>query len=172
MNKKEILIGVISDTHIPSRGPIIPESIIQDFLNKNIDYIFHLGDYTTLDAHKSLIKLFGKDKVISVSGNMDEQKITQILPKTREISIIGYKIFLTHGSGGPNGIIERLNREFNLINYDIIIFGHTHRPLNEKRDGKLYLNPGTPTDKRFTNVNSYSYLKLSQNKIDVDIIYL
>jgi len=43
-DKDELLIGLISDTHVPSRVPHIPEVIIEDFKNKNIDYLFHLGD--------------------------------------------------------------------------------------------------------------------------------
>ena len=67
----------------------------------------------------------------------------------------------------------RLNKRFDLSPYDIIIFGHVHRPYNEVwRDGKLYLNPGTPTDKRFTDINSYGYLRISNDKVEPEIIYL
>jgi len=172
IDKDEFLIGVISDTHIPSRSPKIPEEIINDFLDRKVDYIFHLGDYTILDVYKELTNIFGKDKIFAVSGNMDEQKLSSQLPETRDLKILDYKIFLTHGSGGPKGIIERLNRDYNLSKYDIVIFGHTHKPLKEKRNGKLYLNPGTPTDKRFTKINSYAYLKLSKSNVDFEIKYL
>ena len=40
------------------------------------------------------------------------------------------------------------------------------------RDDKLYLNPGTPTDKRFTDINSYGYLRISNDKVEPEIIYL
>ena len=172
IEKNEFLIGLISDTHIPSRTPKIPQEIINDFLDRKVDYIFHLGDYTTLNVYNDLINTFGKEKIIGVSGNMDEQKISSQLPKTRDISILNHKVFLTHGSGGPDGIIERLNNNYDLFKYDIVIFGHIHRPIHEKRDGKLYLNPGTPTDKRFTKINSYAYLKLSKNNVDFKIKYL
>ena len=80
---------------------------------------------------------------------------------------------MTHGTGGPNIIIKRLNKTHNLEPYDIIIFGHVHRPYNEVwRDGKLYLNPGTPTDKKFTDINSYGYLRISKDKVEPKIIYL
>ena len=48
-----------------------------------------------------------------------------------------------------------------------------HRPYNEIwKDGKLYLNPGTPSDKRFTEINSYGYLRISKEKVEPEIIEL
>lgn len=172
INKDKILIGVISDTHLPSRGSEIPQQIIKDFKDKNVDYIFHLGDFTTLETYNSLIENFDKDKIIAISGNMDNREINEKLPTEKELEILGHKIFLTHGSGGPYRIIERLNKSYNLSKYDIILFGHTHHPFKEERDGKLYLNPGTPTDKKFTDVNSYAFLEISKNKVNFEIKYI
>jgi hypothetical protein len=172
VHKDIVIIGIISDTHIPSRVQEIPESIIQDFQEKNVDFVFHLGDFTTLKTYNHLIDVFGKDKVIAISGNMDNHEIAKILPNQRELDILGHKIFLIHGSGGPKGIIKRLNRSYDLDMYDIIIFGHVHHPFNERRGGKLYINPGTPTDKRFTDVNSYGILELTESNINFKIKYL
>lgn len=173
-NKKELLIGLISDTHIPSRVPQIPQVIIDDFKEKEIDYLFHLGDFEKLKVYQNLIDNFGKDKVIAVIGNMDfDRKLKALLPETIELELFGHKIFMTHGTGGPNIIIKRLNKLYKLEPYDIIIFGHVHRPYNEFwRDGKLYLNPGTPTDKTFTDINSYGYLRISKDKVEPKIVYL
>ncbi|MHA1293449.1 MAG: metallophosphoesterase family protein [Promethearchaeota archaeon] len=171
-NKSELLIGLISDTHIPSRVPEIPAVIIDDFKEKNIDYLFHLGDYTSIKAYNSFIDTFGKNKVVAIRGNMDDRDLN-FLPETREFELFGHKIFLVHGMGGPNIIIKRLNKYYDLSEYDIIIFGHVHRPYNEKwRDGKLYINPGTPTDRKFTDINSYGFLKISRFKVEPKIIYL
>ncbi len=173
IDKDELLIGLIGDTHIPSRVSEIPSNIIEDFKNKNIDYLFHLGDFTSCKAYKNLQETFGKDKVIGVLGNMDSHRLKKILPEFLEFNLYGHKIFMTHGMGGPNIIIKRLNKKFNLSNYNIIIFGHVHRPYNEIwRDEKLYLSPGTPTDKHFTDINSYGYLKISKEEIEPEIIYL
>jgi len=172
INKDKVLIGVISDTHLPSRGSEIPQQIIKDFKDQNVDYIFHLGDFTTLDTYNSLIENFDKDNIFAISGNMDNHEINQKLPKQQKLNILGHKIFLTHGSGGPRRIIERLNKNLDLNKYDIILFGHTHHPVNEEREGKLYLNPGSPTDKRFTDVNSYAFLEITKNKVNSEIKYL
>ena len=172
-DKKELLIGLIADTHVPSRTLKIPDAIMNDFEERNVDYVFHLGDFTSIEAYNQLIKRFRKEKVIGILGNMDVGEIRNILPESLELDLFGHKLFLTHGMGGPNIVIKRLNKHFDLSKYDIIIFGHVHRPYNEIwRDGKLYLNPGTPTDKRFTDINSYGYLRISKDKVEPEIIEL
>lgn len=172
-DKEELLIGLIGDTHIPSRASEIPKQIISDFKDKNIDYLIHLGDFTQLKVYINLQETFGKDKIIGVLGNMDNHKIKEILPETAELDLFGHKTFITHGTGGPNIIIKRLNKTHDLSNYDIIIFGHVHKPYNERwKDGKLYICPGTPTDRVFTDINSYGFLKISKEKIEPEIIYL
>lgn len=172
-NKKELLIGLIGDTHVPSRVPEIPKSIIDDFKERKIDYLIHLGDFDITKVHQNLQKTFGKDKLLAIQGNMDNKELKQSLPKSMDLEAYGYKIFITHGTGGPDDIMENLNDMFDLSNYDIIIFGHVHRPFNEKwKDGKYYISPGTPTDKIFTKINSYGYLRISKEKIEPEIIYL
>ena len=172
-DKESLLIGLISDTHIPSRTDQIPPQILEDFKEREIDYLFHLGDFTTMEAYKRLQNDFGEDKMIGILGNMDDGKLKDILPETRELELYGKKIFMVHGMGGPNIIIKRLNKHYDLSPYDIIIFGHVHRPYNEVwKDGKLYLNPGTPTDKRFTDINSYGFLRISEKEVNPEIIEL
>lgn len=172
-DKDKLLIGLIGDTHVPSTVAEIPEFIIDDFKEKNIDYLIHLGDFTKLNVYTNLQDIFGKDRVIGIIGNMDDYELRNILPETIELNLYGHKIFITHGMGGPNIILKRLNKRFDLKEYDIIIFGHVHRPYNERwRDGKLYISPGTPTDKKFTDINSYGYLKISKEKVEPEIIKL
>ncbi|MFW9999667.1 MAG: metallophosphoesterase family protein [Candidatus Hodarchaeota archaeon] len=172
-DKEQLLIGLIGDTHIHSRKGDTLQKIIDDFKAKKVDYIFHVGDYTHYKVYKELQDIFGKERFIGIVGNMDDSKLSTELPKKIELDLFGHKIFVTHGEGGPHNIIERLNKRFDLSEYDIIIFGHAHRPFNEKKeDGKLYISPGTPTDKRFTDINSYGYLKISKDKVDPEIIYL
>ena len=93
-DKEELLIGLISDTHVPSRASEIPDIVIDDFKGKNIDYVFHMGDFTSLEVYEHLINTFGKEKVIAVIGNMDSgsHKLRKILPKTLDFNLYGHKI--------------------------------------------------------------------------------
>ena len=175
-DKKELLIGLLSDTHIPHRTSEFPEDVVKDFKERKVDYVFHLGDFTTFKAYKRLIDEFGVDKVIAVRGNMDFDQEIKKLPEKLEFEILGHKVLMIHGMGGPNMIIKRLIKKLDLLNsnYDLVIFGHTHRPENEKQQGILFFNPGTtsPIDNKFTIVSSYGYLKISREKIEPQIIYL
>lgn len=171
-SKDEILIGLIADTHIPSRCVEIPKIIIDDFLDKSVDYVFHLGDFTEYRVYEELQDIFGKDKVIGIRGNMDDSKINAELPDRLELAAYGYNILLLHGWGGPNMVIRRLKKHVDLEKYHIILFGHIHKPLTEKVENQYFINPGTPTDKKFTDINSYGFLTLSKEKIKPEIRYL
>jgi putative phosphoesterase len=176
-DKKELLIGVLSDTHIPHRTKVFPEIVIEEFKKRKVDYVFHLGDFTEFKVYQHLIDQFGKEKVIAVRGNMDfDHQLNAILPDKIELEIFGHKLLLVHGMGGPNMIIKRLIKNLNLSNSskDVVIFGHTHRPENEIVDGILFFSPGTtsPIDNKFTVVSSYGYLKITEGKIEPEIIHL
>lgn len=176
-DKEELLIGVLSDTHVPQRTPQMPEVVINDYKKRNVDYIFHLGDFSSLDSYNYLINTFGEKKVIAVRGNMDfDPKLLKFLPEKLEFEIFEHKILMLHGMGGPNMIIRRLIKHLDLLNsdYDLVIFGHTHRPVNEKHNDILFFNPGTttPVDNRFTVISSYGYLRISKSIIEPEIIYL
>ena len=171
-NKKELLIGLMGDTHIHSREGDILQNILDDFKEKAIDYLVHLGDFTSYMVYKNLQDTFGKEKVIGLIGNMDDSELRKVLPETIDLELFGHKIFMTHGTGGPNIIIKRLNKSHDLSKYNIIIFGHVHRPYNETwRDGKLYISPGAPTGTKFTVNKSYGYLTISKENIKPEIIY-
>ena len=176
IDKHEVLIGVLSDTHVPHRSSNVPQIIYDDFKRRNVDFVFHLGDFTSFEVYNELIEIFGEKKVFAVIGNMDfDDKIRKTLPEKIEMDIIGHKALLLHGMGGPNMIVRRLIKKLDLMNsdYNIVIFGHTHRPVNEIHDGILFFNPGTttPIDNKFTVVSSYGFLHISKDKIQPEIIY-
>ena len=158
--KDSLLIGVISDTHVPHRTSKIPDNVIEDLKKRNIDYLFHLGDFTSFAPYQELVRVFGRESFIAVRGNMDfDSELKRILPDKLEIEIFDHKILMIHGMGGPNMILKRLMKKLDLpnSNYDMVIFGHTHRPVNEIFDGICAF----VVDKRpkFAAV-SHSYLQL------------
>ncbi|MFX0146714.1 MAG: metallophosphoesterase family protein [Candidatus Hodarchaeota archaeon] len=175
-NKDELLIGVISDTHVPHKISEISQEVIGDFKRRKVDYVFHLGDFTSYQAYQKLATTFRPEHLIAIHGNMDfDKKLRRELPEKIEMEILGHKILMVHGMGGPDGIVDRLIKKLNLLSskYDIVIFGHTHRPLNEIRNKILFFNPGTTTknykDPSFSG--SYGYLVISKNKIEPEIVY-
>lgn len=132
MEKKTIRIGVISDTH----GSLNP-NVMKIF--EGVDYIFHAGDIGSLNIVYDLMEIA---PVEAVYGNMDTW---QVMEKTKEkvvIPMMGHVIGLAHGGGSPVDIIQRLEQMFKTDNVDVIVFGHTHSPLEERRGKVFFFNPG------------------------------
>jgi len=128
-----IKIGVLSDTHIPSRCPALPQVILEKLQNVNL--ILHAGDWEDLFFLPELQKI---SDVIGVYGNMDSFEVKRILPAKRVITVEKIKIGITHGSGGPWGIKERVRELFEGEDIKAIVFGHTHQALIEWEDDMLF----------------------------------
>jgi putative phosphoesterase len=159
-------IYVISDTHIPERARTIPGKLLDDL--KNADLILHAGD---IADSKVLEILRGVCKEVkAVWGNMDPPELRKSIPEREIISIEGLRLGIAHGYGNPLKLIDTVSNIFKGERLDIIVFGHSHFPVNETRAGVLYFNPGSPTDKIFSVVNSYGILELKDKQIKAEII--
>ena len=150
-------IAVISDTHIPDRAHQIPNKILESF--KKMDMIIHAGDLVDLSILETLKSIC--QNVKAVSGNMDPVEVKKYLPDKQLFTVGKYKIGLTHGSGHPAYLIEMVSDIFKKDKVDIIIFGHSHYPINEKRGKILYFNPGSLTDTAFSPFNSYGIIEIN-----------
>jgi len=106
--------------------------------------IVHAGDMVDLDAINELKSIC--PKIVAVAGNMDSQTIMNKFPAKQVFEILGFKIGLMHGSGAPLNLIKVLKNAFKNERPDIIIFGHSHKSMNEVIDGILFFNPGSATD--------------------------
>ncbi|MDD2751537.1 MAG: metallophosphoesterase [Candidatus Omnitrophica bacterium] len=157
-------IIVISDTHIPDRAIDLPEEIIPQI--KGADMVIHAGDLVSLKVWDKLKKLC--PNVHAVYGNMDPFEVRKVLSEKEVISVGKYKIGLMHGIGAPVGLVEVMAKSFKDDNVDIIIFGHSHAPFNEKKGRILFFNPGSLTDKVFSPYNSYGILEIN-DKIEARI---
>lgn len=158
-------IVVLSDTHIPRTAQDMPAAVYEEI--KKADMVIHAGDFVEREFYEKLSKM--KD-MKAVCGNMDALNLRNILSSKELIKIGKYKIGLIHGYGVPSEIMETVRREFGKV--DAIVFGHSHKPVNIVKDGVLFFNPGSPTDKIFAEYNSYGILELTDNKIEGKIIRL
>ncbi len=148
-------IGVISDTHITEKSKHLPDAVVKGF--KGVDMIVHAGDIGSagiLDTLRSLCP-----NVKAVWGNMDPDELKRILPEKEIFKAGKYRIAVTHGCGAAHKVIEYVQSLFKHDHVDVIIFGHSHEPCNEKRGGILFFNPGSPTDRMFAPYNSYGIIE-------------
>ncbi len=154
---------VISDTHIPDRYEDVPVSVNSAL--KDADLIIHAGDFTSVEYFRALEST---KKLKAVLGNLDEPDLKKYL-KEKEVFVISkYKIGLIHGFGKAENVLENAQKSFDET-FDLIIFGHTHNPINKKIGKTVFFNPGSPTDKIFAAYNSYGIIDLNDT-IDAKIL--
>jgi putative phosphoesterase len=156
-------ILVMSDTHIPRSSHDFPQEVYDQI--KNVDMIIHAGDMVEKEVYDKLSSLRPTKAVL---GNMDSMKLREVLNEKEILDMDGVKIGIIHGYGAPINILETVKKEFKGVN--AIIFGHTHKPVNEIRDGVLYFNPGSPTDTVFAPYMSYGLLDINKGKIKGEIV--
>ncbi len=157
-------IGVVSDTHIPLSSCELPTELLTAL--KGCDLIIHAGDLIDICVLEALKKI---SKVEAVYGNMDPQKVRISLRDKKILNICGKKVCLMHGDGNPEKLIPLLENEFSEENPDIVIFGHSHKPMNKYIGKVLFFNPGSPTDTVFAPYRSYGIIEIAKGKIKSDI---
>ena len=157
-------IGVISDTHIPDKAEHIPQDILNAF--KQVDMVVHAGDMVDLQAIEELKSVC--KRVVAVAGNMDRESVKEKYPVKVMLDLEGFKVGIIHGWGAQVSLVEIIQDAFKADNPDIIIFGHSHKPMNKQVGGILFFNPGSATDLT-ADYNSYGIIEINQ-KIDARII--
>jgi len=157
-----LLVGIVSDTHLAGRP--VPEQVLDAL--RGADLILHAGDILEMQVLEQFSELA---ETLAVKGNMDHGDVIRALPESRVVEVEGFKIGMTHGYGPPMGMPRKVRRFFDDV--DAIVFGHTHEPLIKNRDGILFFNPGSPTDKRFATVNTVGLLEVT-DRLTPRIVYL
>lgn len=158
-----MLIGVISDTHIPERAPKMPEIIFDVF--KDVDIILHAGDLVSMDVKAQLEEIA---PTRCVQGNMD-QYYSLNFPESEIINSEGHRIGLNHGEVYPRGDTQQLKYKAMELEVDILITGHTHWAFIKEFPEVLLLNPGSPTVPRLSDP-SVMLLEINENKVESQII--
>ncbi|MEN6573980.1 metallophosphoesterase [Methanobacterium aggregans] len=158
-----MLIGVISDTHIPERASEIPETVFKTF--ENVDMILHAGDLVSPDVIDALKEIA---PMKCVQGNMDRMYHME-LPESEVMEVEGFKIGLNHGEVYPRGDTQQLKYIAMELGVEILITGHTHWSFIKDVGGVLLLNPGSPTVPRLSDP-SVMLLEIENQKIDTEII--
>lgn len=142
-------LGVISDTH----GQLRPQ-VFDVFAN--VDHILHSGD---VGKPEILIDLEAVAPVTAVWGNTDGPDIRARLSRVATIELEGFAVVVTHGdqlgSPTPDGLIALFP------DADIIVYGHTHRPLLQLVDDAVtVMNPGAAGPPRFNLKPSVGIMEL------------
>jgi hypothetical protein len=141
-----ITVGVISDTH----GFLRPEAIAA---LRGSDHILHAGDIGSPEILKELEQIA---PVSAIRGNIDVEPWTKAIPVTRTVELGGVSLYLIHNRAElkrvPPGIAA-------------VIFGHSHQPLIEQRQGILFFNPGSAGPRRFQLPISLGRIRIDDNGV-------
>jgi putative phosphoesterase len=160
-----VRVVVLADTHLRSqtaggRGRVraLPDEAA-GYLH-GADAILHAGD--VLDSGV-LAQLSRYAPLHAVLGNNDASLIGA-LPLTRIVDIGGVQIGMIHDSGRSSGRALRLRRRF--PDADVVVFGHSHAPVNEwSPSGQLLFNPGSPTQRRSQPCHTLGELRIAGGKV-------
>jgi len=155
MPAREFVVGVISDTH----GLLRPEAL--DVL-RGSDMIIHAGD---VGKPEVIARLGEVAPVHVVCGNIDQGSWAAALPMTELVEVGDHRFFVLHD-------IAQLDVDPVAAGFAAVVFGHSHRPSIETRNGVLFLNPGSAGPRRFKLPITVARVKTSGQHIRADIVDL
>lgn len=154
-----MLLGLISDTH----GLIRPEALAA---LHGVELILHAGDVGTPAV---LRELQGIASVHAVFGNTDDPALG--LPQRVNLTLGGMRIHVSHGHETgrptPHSLAHRYSADA-----DVIVYGHTHKPLIETLGTTLIVNPGAAGPRRFNLQPSVGLLRIEGGQAVAEIIEL
>jgi putative phosphoesterase len=148
-------IGVISDTH----GLLRPEAI--EAL-RGSEHIIHAGD---VGDPAILEKLREIAPVTAVRGNVDGGIWGRTLPLTTVLQVSGVSIYVLH-------ILDDLDLKPEAAGFAAVIYGHSHKPHTETKNGVLYFNPGSAGPRRFDLSVTVGRLRIRRAAIESEIVQL
>jgi len=146
-------IGLISDTH----GLLRPEALAA---LQGCAQIIHAGDIgkpQVLDGLRAIAPLE------AIRGNIDTADWAQVLPERLDLRIGGLTLHVLHD-------LKQLDIDPLAAGVDVVIAGHSHKPKVERRDGVLYVNPGSAGPRRFSLPISLALLELNDGQAQVELI--
>jgi putative phosphoesterase len=155
MTDREIVVGLISDTHRLLR----PQAI--DAL-RGSELIIHAGDIGKLEVIQQLRAIA---PTFAVRGNVDSQAWAADFPTTEAVEIGQVIFWVLHD-------IAQLDLDPVAAGFAAVVFGHSHQPSIETRDGVLYINPGSAGPRRFKLPVTVARARITGRAIRPEIINL
>jgi len=126
------------------------------------DYIIHAGD---VGDPQILDKLAAIAPLTAVRGNVDHGAWAQKIPATNVLEIGEVSIYVLHN-------LQELDLKPEAAEFAAVIYGHSHVPKQEWKNGVLYFNPGSAGPKRFKLPASVGRLLLTNGRVGSEIVKL
>ena len=155
VTNENLSVGVISDTH----GLLRHEAI--DAL-RGSDRILHAGDVGDPKILEALARIA---PVTAIRGNIDTEPWARTLPETEVIEAGNISIYMLHN-------LRQLDLKPEGAGFRVVIYGHSHKPKIEEKNGVLYFNPGSAGPRRFHLPVSVGRLMIQSRKVWAELIEL
>jgi uncharacterized protein len=155
----EMRVVALADTHAPRRWKSCPPLVAEQL--RRADVILHAGDVCTAAV---LDELSGYAPVLAVLGNNDDPDVAEWgAPEALQADLDGLRVAMLHDSGQAPGRLRRLRSRF--PDAGLVVFGHSHIPLDEAGEGIRILNPGSPTDRRRQPCGTLAVLSIESGQL-------
>jgi putative phosphoesterase len=155
MDEKRITLGVISDTHGLLRREAV-EAL------RGSDRILHAGDIGDPDIIETLAHVA---PVTAIRGNVDTEPWAHTLRATEVVEIADVSIYMLHNLG-------ELDLKPEAAGFRVVIYGHSHYPKIEEKNGVLYFNPGSAGPRRFHLPVSVGRLMIAAGRVRAELVGL
>jgi uncharacterized protein len=155
LGARRVKVGIISDTH----GLFRPE-VVAAF--KGVKLILHAGDIGTPEV---LVNLESIAPVIAVRGNNDKAPWARDIPEVQVAEFGPVLIYMLHD-------LNELDLTPATAGFQVVVTGHSHKPLIQTRDEVLYVNPGSAGPRRFNLPVSVARLLIRDSTVKAEIIEL
>jgi putative phosphoesterase len=154
-----VRVVVLADTHGPRRWRVCPQPVAAHL--RTADLILHAGDVCTASV---LAELAEYAPVVAVVGNNDQPDVADWgATPIAELDLDGLSVAMLHDSGPTAGRLARMRRAFPTA--DLVVFGHSHIPLDESAPGFRIFNPGSPTDRRRQPHGTIGVLQIEDGRL-------
>jgi putative phosphoesterase len=150
---------VLSDTHAPRFWKSCPRAVAAHL--RGADVILHAGDVCTAAV---LDELRQYAPVHAVLGNNDGPDVADWgAPPELQLDLGGITVAMIHDSGPASGRLRRMRAAFPAA--DLVVFGHSHIPLDASEPGLRIFNPGSPTDRRRQPHGTLGVLEIADGQL-------
>jgi putative phosphoesterase len=131
----------------------------------NVGLILHAGDAGHTSVLQSLEQVA---PTIAVRGNADPVDLIERLPDRVWIEAGSRTVLLMHGHHGKTAL--KAARAAAAPNVDLIVFGHSHRPLIEREGSTILFNPGSPTERRWNPHFGVGLIRVSDAELEPELV--
>ena len=164
-----MLIGLISDTHIPEIAKTLPKQVREVF--KSVDLILHAGDIFVDSVLEELATIA---PVLAARGDDDYPIRDKRMDEVQNLTLEGLNVYVIHSSQYfARDLIEHPEKHNLKKTPDVVVFGHTHRDVVQKVGRSLLVSPGSATFPYYQlRLGTVALLTIKSGKAEARIVPL